>query len=167
MTVPYRYLSYFTPSLSTESGCGSCPIGMITSKSFVLVHAGLPVDNVLPYFLPRVFLSYMVRLHSRNFFLTIQHVSYNWSTASMQKKGLIENLYFAVRPCFEVALVKVVHPNVPVLPSRGICGPRRMYSDPNSNKTQEGKRNVNSNDGPWTEACRIQGRTCSMDQSVP
>src|SRR6266403_339679 len=82
---------------------------------------------------------YMVRLQSRKF-LTIQHVSYKWSTAStLEQNCLIEDLYFTVRPCLEVTLVKVVHTNVSILPSGSIRGPCRMHSDPVLNKTRERK----------------------------
>ena len=80
------------------------------------------------------------------------------------KKSLVENLYFAIRPCLEIALVKVMHTNVSVLSSGCVCGPCRMHSNTVSNKTSDRKRNVNPDD---TEACGCRGRTCSMDQSVP
>jgi hypothetical protein len=53
------------------------------------------------------------------------------------KKSLIENLYLAIRPCLEVALVKVMHTNVSVLSSGSIRGPRRMHSNTVSNNTRD------------------------------
>jgi hypothetical protein len=52
------------------------------------------------------------------------------------KNSLIDNLYFAIRPCLEVALVKVMHTNVSVLPSGSIRGPRRMHGNTVSNNTR-------------------------------
>jgi hypothetical protein len=52
------------------------------------------------------------------------------------KKILMKNLYFAIRPCLEVALVKVMHTNVSVFSSGSIRGPRRMHGNTVSNKTR-------------------------------
>ena len=53
------------------------------------------------------------------------------------KKFLMKNFYFAIRPCLEVALVKVMHTNVSVFPSGSIRGPRRMHSNTVSNNTRD------------------------------
>lgn len=74
------------------------------------------------------------------FLLTIQQVSYNAmrsrSTATM--RALVVDVHLAVWSRLEVALVKVMHANEAVLPSRRICGARWMHSDPSP--TREGRK---------------------------
>jgi hypothetical protein len=42
---------------------------------------------------------------------------------------LVKDFRFAVRSCFEIALVKVVYPNIAILASGCICGTRRVHCD--------------------------------------